>query len=191
MGRNAIPPKVRWQVFARDGFRCRYCGAQPPDCALVIDHAYPVARGGTDHPKNLITACEECNQGKADALVPTLGEFELYHTAARIAAVWLLRVWRDCVRGHDDKRVPAIAALVAVVRDSRTYDDAVDVVRDVAERYLNGYFGNWAWPDSPEPGITVNDVLVGFADWCNAFLDNDTDEPFDEYRARYWDEVPF
>lgn len=67
MSRTPIPPKVRWQVLARDGFRCRYCGATGGDAVLVVDHAQPVAHGGTDAIHNLITACEECNQGKGVA----------------------------------------------------------------------------------------------------------------------------
>jgi hypothetical protein len=31
---------------------------------LTIDHVIPTALGGTDTPDNLVTACEDCNQGK-------------------------------------------------------------------------------------------------------------------------------
>lgn len=70
MPRNPIPPKVRWLVFSRDGYRCRYCGSRPPAVALVIDHRIPVALGGTDELSNLITSCEDCNSGKG-AIPPT------------------------------------------------------------------------------------------------------------------------
>ena len=57
--------RLRFEVFKRDGFACQYCGAQPPDVVLVLDHVQPVAKGGNNSELNLITACETCNQGKA------------------------------------------------------------------------------------------------------------------------------
>lgn len=63
--RRAIPPGVRFRVFARSGFRCVYCGAAAPEARLVIDHVVPLAKGGTDHEANLAAACQECNSGKA------------------------------------------------------------------------------------------------------------------------------
>jgi hypothetical protein len=66
MPRSSISPKVRWQVFARDNYTCRYCGRRPPEVVLVVDHHIPVAQGGTDDIGNLVTSCELCNQGKSD-----------------------------------------------------------------------------------------------------------------------------
>lgn len=64
--RKSTGKRARFEVFKRDHFTCQYCGAQPPDVVLVVDHITPVAAGGTSTPDNLITACESCNQGKAD-----------------------------------------------------------------------------------------------------------------------------
>lgn len=64
--RKSTGKRLRFEIFKRDGFVCQYCGAQPPDVVLVVDHITPVAAGGTNDPMNLITACETCNQGKAD-----------------------------------------------------------------------------------------------------------------------------
>lgn len=64
MARKALGKKLRFEVFKRDGFRCKYCGATPMQTALVVDHVVPVAAGGTNEPDNLLTACEPCNQGK-------------------------------------------------------------------------------------------------------------------------------
>lgn len=63
--RKGISKKTRFSVFARDGFQCRYCGAQSDSTILVIDHIHPVCQGGTNDVENLITACEPCNQGKS------------------------------------------------------------------------------------------------------------------------------
>lgn len=49
-------------IFERDSFRCQYCGRTPQDkVKLVIDHIYPISKGGDERPNNLITACSECN----------------------------------------------------------------------------------------------------------------------------------
>jgi len=60
--------RLRFSIFARDGFRCRYCGRSPQEdeVKLVIDHVIPVSKGGTDEPGNLITSCAECNRGKGN-----------------------------------------------------------------------------------------------------------------------------
>ncbi len=64
MPRTPLSKRVRFAVFARDGFTCRYCGAQSDTAKLVVDHITPVAAGGTNDPENLVTACEPCNAGK-------------------------------------------------------------------------------------------------------------------------------
>lgn len=61
----AISKHLRYEVFRRDGYRCRYCGAGPDDAKLTVDHVVPVALGGSDEPANLVTACDECNAGKS------------------------------------------------------------------------------------------------------------------------------
>jgi hypothetical protein len=63
--RKNIPAGVRWQVFSRDGFRCIYCGATKETATLVIDHGDPFSRGGGDDIDNYVTACRQCNAGKA------------------------------------------------------------------------------------------------------------------------------
>lgn len=72
MARQAISKRVRFEIFKRDRFTCRYCGAQPPQVVLVIDHVQPVAAGGTNEDINLISACEACNQGKGARLLSQL-----------------------------------------------------------------------------------------------------------------------
>lgn len=62
--RKPIPKGMRFDVLNRDGFRCVYCGAAPPDVVLHVDHKLAVARGGTNDKDNLVTACLPCNIGK-------------------------------------------------------------------------------------------------------------------------------
>lgn len=68
--RQGIAAGVRFQIFARDSFTCRYCGRCPPDVVLHVDHIEPVSAGGSNEPSNLITACQDCNSGKAANPIP-------------------------------------------------------------------------------------------------------------------------
>lgn len=64
MSRKKISPMVRFEIFKRDGFRCRYCGHSGDDAVLVLDHLIAVARGGKTTVDNLVTSCTDCNLGK-------------------------------------------------------------------------------------------------------------------------------
>lgn len=57
---------MRFEVFKRDNFECQYCGAKPPKVPLEIDHIVPVSKNGKTTKDNLITACFDCNRGKAN-----------------------------------------------------------------------------------------------------------------------------
>lgn len=60
-----VSKRARFEVLRRDGHACQYCGRLAPDVILHIDHVEPVALGGSDDPSNLVTACKDCNSGKA------------------------------------------------------------------------------------------------------------------------------
>ena len=60
-----VAKSVRFEIFKRDKFQCQYCGRTPPTVVLEIDHVIPVSKGGDDLQENLITACQDCNRGKA------------------------------------------------------------------------------------------------------------------------------
>ncbi len=61
----AISPRVRFDIFKRDNFTCRYCARTSPAIVLEVDHVVPVCEGGSDDPINLVAACWECNRGKS------------------------------------------------------------------------------------------------------------------------------
>lgn len=67
MARKSLSGSLRWEIFRRDGFCCRYCGAQAgtDGTVLAVDHVVSVAEGGTNAIDNLITACQKCNGGKS------------------------------------------------------------------------------------------------------------------------------
>ena len=51
-------------VFARDEYRCAYCGEQFQAELLTVDHVQPRMRGGDASGGNLVTACSACNARK-------------------------------------------------------------------------------------------------------------------------------
>ena len=61
--RKKVSLVLRAAVMTRDGGVCRYCG-QP---ATVVDHLFPVCRGGENSLENLVASCGPCN-AKASGL---------------------------------------------------------------------------------------------------------------------------
>lgn len=90
MTRRPIKPNVRFRVFERDAFSCRYCGQKAPNVVLHVDHVHPVSKGGTDHPDNLCTACSACNAGKAGDTLGMLVEDQRVHALSFIALYRIL-----------------------------------------------------------------------------------------------------
>jgi 5-methylcytosine-specific restriction endonuclease McrA len=56
----------RRALFARDGWRCVYCGTA--NGRLTLDHVIPRSRGGESSWENVVTSCAPCNLRKADSL---------------------------------------------------------------------------------------------------------------------------
>ena len=63
--RKGISKRTRFEIFKRDQFTCQYCGSQPPDVILHVDHIIAVANGGQNDMENLVTSCSDCNLGKS------------------------------------------------------------------------------------------------------------------------------
>lgn len=92
MSRKSIPKRVRYAVLERDGYRCRYCGAEAGDAKLHVDHRMPVSKGGTNEFSNLVTACVACNLGK-HAFLPVA------HVPAQREHAWAAIIFqRTCER---------------------------------------------------------------------------------------------
>lgn len=62
--KDCLPQGLRFDVFRRDEFTCRYCGRSSPQVVLHADHIKPRSKGGEDTMDNLVTACTDCNYGK-------------------------------------------------------------------------------------------------------------------------------
>ena len=56
----------RRALFARDGWRCVYCGTTAG--RLTLDHVIPRSRGGESIWENVVTSCAPCNLRKGNRL---------------------------------------------------------------------------------------------------------------------------
>ena len=59
----------RRAVFARDSWKCQYCGSH----AETVDHLIPRSRGGPHTWENVVAACKRCNGRKRDKLAHEVG----------------------------------------------------------------------------------------------------------------------
>ena len=92
-------PSIEWQIYARDGWRCRFCemrvvsrkargvlvNAFPEETrwtlreferhyalyalASSLDHVVPHSRGGINDESNFVTACYGCQFGRGEWLI--------------------------------------------------------------------------------------------------------------------------
>ena len=62
--RGKVSNRMRFSIFERDGYRCRYCGRSGTSETLEIDHIRPIAKGGKSTYDNLQTLCRQCNLNK-------------------------------------------------------------------------------------------------------------------------------
>lgn len=54
----------RQNIFARDRYRCQYCGRGFRPELLTYDHIIPRSRGGRTEWENIVTCCIACNRKK-------------------------------------------------------------------------------------------------------------------------------
>ena len=97
-----VPRKFRRQVtntflFARDGYRCQYCGRHRSELRgrefLTRDHVVPISRGGGNDWSNVVAACSPCNNRKGNRLPREVG-MKLLTTPGEpnhVELVWAVR----------------------------------------------------------------------------------------------------
>jgi 5-methylcytosine-specific restriction endonuclease McrA len=90
----------REEIFARDDWRCVYCGEQFPPATLTVDHVQPQMRGGDSSGGNVVTACAACNLRKGHRRLAEflLDEPESLATFRRLAR----HVWPRHLRSLDE-----------------------------------------------------------------------------------------
>ena len=64
--RGKVSNKMRFAVYERDGYRCKYCGRSGNVAYLEVDHIFPISKGGKSTFNNLQTLCHECNVRKSN-----------------------------------------------------------------------------------------------------------------------------
>ena len=88
-------------MFARDAYRCVYCGGCFPADELTVDHVQPRVRGGDRSGGNLVTACTRCNVLKGHR---RLSEFLAGDATARESFFRLARhVWPRHLRAVEEE----------------------------------------------------------------------------------------
>jgi 5-methylcytosine-specific restriction endonuclease McrA len=79
----------RRALFARDGWRCVYCGTSGG--RLTLDHVVPRSKGGESVWENVVTACAPCNHRKGDRTLEESG-FELRRAPRAPAPVLFIKL---------------------------------------------------------------------------------------------------
>lgn len=90
---NARPARIpsfrRSVVFARDEWRCQFCGRHCSVREASIDHVKPQSRGGATTWRNCVTACKTCNRKKDDRTPEEAGmPLRSVPTAPTLAHLW-------------------------------------------------------------------------------------------------------
>ena len=105
---RAIQRKIsRRALFARDGWRCVYCGTT--NGRLTLDHVVPRSRGGDSVWENVVTSCAPCNLRKGNRSLEESG-LQLRTRPRAPAPVLFIRLaapriphgWRPYLHGLDD-----------------------------------------------------------------------------------------
>jgi 5-methylcytosine-specific restriction endonuclease McrA len=105
--RHAKPVKFsRVNIYARDGYRCQYCGVRCATDRLTYDHVIPRSRGGRTTWDNIVSCCYACNARKANR-TPAEAKMALRAVPARpgwmpavqirVSARSVPDAWRDYV----------------------------------------------------------------------------------------------
>ncbi len=64
MSRAREIARERWACDPSGYIECWYCGIDLDGQTWHAEHQVPRARGGTDHPSNLVLSCVDCNRKK-------------------------------------------------------------------------------------------------------------------------------
>jgi 5-methylcytosine-specific restriction endonuclease McrA len=161
-GARRLNNKLKFEIIARDGKKCQWCGASPApgnSVELQVDHKIP---GGPDTADNLWTLCRDCNHGKKDQfknydLDPAALASVIGHTSVHVRIGELLK--------RAGKPVPA--SLIAMIanqddwkkrlRELRYLDWEIEPSRTgrIAGRVQVTYrLVRWTeWPDDPSQTI--------------------------------------
>ena len=116
---RAVQRKIsRRALFARDGWRCVYCGTAGG--RLTLDHVVPRSRGGESVWENVVTACAPCNHRKGNRTLEE-ARMELLHLPKAPAPVLFIHLaasgiptgWQPYLRTEDRSASSSTTTAVA------------------------------------------------------------------------------
>ena len=96
----------RRALFARDGWKCVYCGTSSG--RLTLDHVIPRSKGGGSVWENVVTACAPCNLRKGDRLLEE-ASMSLPHPPRAPAPVLFIRLATQRVPEGWRQYLPSLA----------------------------------------------------------------------------------
>jgi len=147
----AVSKRVRFEVFKRDAFTCRYCGRKPPEVMLHCDHVVPVAADGPDDPANLVTSCVACNLGKSDKplgqIVPDIDELVL------------LEGMQEALEAAVKLRQSIETAKALREATDEIFDDFASEYNDALGGYASNYIEERSVRTFLRKGLTLNELV--------------------------------
>lgn len=108
MKRKPISKKAKFEILKRDSFKCQYCGKEAPAVILEVDHIRPVCKGGSNDLFNLITACYDCNRGKAGIPIKNQDilkkqKTQLNEINKKREQLLFLKKWKEELENYEDE----------------------------------------------------------------------------------------
>lgn len=144
-----ISKKIKQQVFERDGYKCKECGAVLEPSLAEIHHILPISKGGTNELSNLTTLCRNCNYSITDKII----DVATTPLSGTIADTWVKAF----------KKAPAITSILSLLLAIiglvvGIYFNHVEKVKQEAVRKENlNYYNQIQQLDDTEK--TINQLL--------------------------------
>lgn len=141
--RKSLSGIAKQSIFARCESRCFYCGIElrcdpghqsyrdwllvrGTGLVMVLDHLYPIIRGGPDVRENLVAACSSCNLAKG------------WLTLAEFTFVKALRLRDFCFRFFGERAARIERDWLHVYSEDRSRELFVHNFPEGAEAYSRG-----------------------------------------------------
>lgn len=101
LGYKWIAKKRRFAIYARDEWKCLYCGKNlkwAKRGQRTLDHLQPRSQGGTNENSNLVTSCQACNYSRASR---SWREFAAPEAVIRILKQVTIAINKSKVNNHE------------------------------------------------------------------------------------------
>lgn len=111
--------KEKYEISNKSEGRCAHCGQLMSVEEMTVDHVYPLSKGGTNNPINLVILCEKCNKEKRDMLIRPSNYYKYIDpiTLSEIMSYYMLKSY---VAAHNTKATNRFFSLMQ--EESRIYN---------------------------------------------------------------------